>query len=117
MLYLASPYSHPDEDVREQRFIDACAASSFLMKRGELVFSPICHSHPIAQFGLPKGWDFWEKYDREFLEFCSSMVVLMLDGWQESKGVQAEIQIMKEMGKPITHLDPKEYANRPDSRK
>ena len=33
-------------------------------------------------------------------------MVLMLDGWQESVGVQAEIQIARELGKQIRYLVP-----------
>jgi hypothetical protein len=31
MIYLASPYSHPDPLVREQRFRDACRATASLL--------------------------------------------------------------------------------------
>ncbi len=34
MIYLASPDSHPDPDVREQRFQAACAAAAALMRAG-----------------------------------------------------------------------------------
>ena len=38
------------------------------------------------------------------LEMCHEVVVLMLDGWRESVGVQAEIAIARELEKPITYL-------------
>lgn len=104
MKYLASPYSHPDESVREFRFREACRAASVLMRDGNNVFSPIAHTHPIAQFGLPLGWDYWEAFDRFYIGVCDELLVLMLDGWKESKGVQAEISIAKEMNKPVTFL-------------
>ncbi len=34
------------------------------------------------------------------------VVVLMLAGWEASVGVQAEIQIAQELGKPIAYLAP-----------
>lgn len=106
MIYLASPYSHPDPSVREQRFRAACRAAVALLHAGRVVFSPIAHSHPLAQHGLPGNWQFWERYDRAFLERCDEVVVLMLDGWQESVGVQAEIRIARELGKPVRYLAP-----------
>ncbi len=106
MIYLASPYSHPDPAVREQRFHAACQAAVALLHAGRVVFSPIAHSHPLAQHGLPGNWHFWERYDRAFLELCDEVVVLMLDGWQESVGVQAEIRIARELGKPVRYLPP-----------
>ncbi len=72
------------------------------MAGGFLVFSPISHTHPIAEAGdLPKGWEFWESYDRTFLEWCDRLHVLKLPGWRESIGVAAEIQIAGQLGKPV----------------
>lgn len=105
MKYLASPYSHPNPNVRLARFTTVCIAAGQLMNAGEIIFSPIAHTHPIAvTCDLPLGFDYWEKYDREMLAACDEIIVLMLDGWRESKGVQAEIAIMKEMGKPVRFM-------------
>ena len=108
MIYLASPYSHPDAPMREARFRDVCRAAARLMREGHVVFSPIAHGHPIAAYGLPTDWRFWEPFDREQLERCDELVVLTLAGWRESKGVQAEIQIARELGKPVRFLDPED---------
>lgn len=106
MIYLASPYTHADPAVREERFRAVCRAAAELMRRGTLVLSPIAHSHPIAGFGLPTNWEFWERMDREHLKRCDELVVLMMDGWKESRGIQAEIRIARELGKPVRYLDP-----------
>lgn len=104
MIYLASPYSHEDSKIREQRFLDVCKAAAFFMGKGISIFSPIAHTHPIAMAGdLPKGWDFWNKCDRWFIEHCDNVYVLMLDGWEESKGVQAEIAIAHQSNKCISY--------------
>ena len=87
MIYLASPYSHPDVTVREARFREACRTAARLMRAGRVVFSPIAHGHPIAEYGLPTNWRFWERFDRQQLDRCEELVVLMLDGWRESEGV------------------------------
>ena len=106
MIYLASPYSHPDAEVRQQRFDAVCQVAAALLRRGQMLFSPIAHSHPIARYGLPKDWAFWRRYDRLHLERCGELVVLMLDGWRESIGVAAEIDIAGELGKPVRYLEP-----------
>lgn len=111
MIYLASPYSHPDPAVREARFQAACRQAAEMLRCGILVFSPIAHTHPIAKYGLPLEWARWEKYDRIFLEMCSEVWVLTLDGWQESKGVQAEIGIARELGKPVVFVEPERAMN------
>ena len=104
LVYLASPYSDPSPEVREHRFKEACKAAAMLMSHGINIFSPIAHTHPIAEFGLPKDWEFWEAFDRLYLEASKGMIVLNLPGYLESKGVQAEIGIMKEMGKPVWYM-------------
>jgi nucleoside 2-deoxyribosyltransferase len=104
LIYLASPYTHADPAVREQRFRAACQAAAFLMGKGMHIFSPIAHTHPIAEFGLPKDWAFWQQYDRVFLQACSRLLVLTLKGWQQSTGVQAEIGIMAALGKPVDYM-------------
>lgn len=106
MIYLSSPYSHHQPSVREDRFHAACQAAAYLMRAGHVVFSPVVHTHPIAEFGLPIEWAFWERQDRHFLERCDEVVVLTLDGWDESVGVHAEVQIARELGKPVRYLAP-----------
>jgi len=105
LIYLASPYGHPDPAVREERFRAVCVVAARLMREGLYVFSPIAHTHPIAEAGdLPKGWDFWKGYDRVMLSACSELWVLCLPGWEESEGVAAEIQIARSLEKPISFL-------------
>jgi len=101
LVYLASPYTHADKAVMEDRFRAACRYAACLMRRGINVFSPIAHSHPIAQFGLPPDWQFWRPYGEKWLSLCTSMIVLMLPGWQVSEGVQAETDIMWRRGRRI----------------
>ncbi len=109
MMYLASPYSHVDPAVREQRFTIATRVAAQLIRAGHQVFSPISHSHPIAANGVPSDWTSWEAFDRRMLEACDELVVLMLDGWRESRGVQAEIDLAIEMDLPIRYLRPDEF--------
>jgi hypothetical protein len=105
VIYLASPYSHPDPTVRARRFRATCQAAAKLIRDGHVVFAPISHSHPMTEFGLPADWQFWERHDIEFLRRCNELVVLKLDGWRESRGVQAEIDLALEMDLPIRYLD------------
>jgi hypothetical protein len=89
LIYLASPYSHPDPLVREARFDAACRATVDLIRAGHVVFSPIVHGHPLARFGLPTDWSFWQRFDEEHLRRCCEVLVLQADGWRESEGVRA----------------------------
>ena len=107
LIYLASPYSSPDEGVCEERFIKACHAAGELMREGIFVYSPIAHTHPIAKFteGLPTGWDFWEKYDEAMISRCAEVWVLTLPGWSESVGVRAEIEIARRLRIPVRFVE------------
>ena len=101
-IYLASPYSHPDPFIRQSRHHAACIEAGYMMLAGHIVFSPIAHSHYIHLLAdLPGDWQFWEKFDRAFIEWADEVHVLMLDGWKESKGVQAEIAIARSLGKTV----------------
>ena len=73
---------------------------------GLTVFSPIAHSHPIAQFGMPTSWEFWSQMDHEYLSRCNVLAVLTLPGWRESIGVQAEFGLARELGLPVVYLAP-----------
>jgi hypothetical protein len=106
IVYLATPYSHPERVVRLQRFEKVNAVAARLMRDGMHIFSPISHTHPIAEAGdLPLGFDFWQKYDTAFLNNCCKLIVLRLDGWEKSVGVTAEIEIAKSLGLPIEYID------------
>ena len=104
LIYLASPYSHAFVATRILRFEIACKAAAMLTWSGMHVFAPIVHSHPMAQYGLAKDWEFWEVHDRLFLEACGGMIVATIPGWQQSKGIAAEMQIMVDMDKPVWFL-------------
>ena len=108
MIYLASPYSDPDPGVRQHRFQEVCRHAARMMREGEMVYSPIAHSHCIARFGLPVDWGFWEAHSRAMLSRCDAVAVLHLDGWDRSVGVRREIEIATTMGIPVRHIVPRE---------
>lgn len=106
LIYLACPYSHPDRSMRERRFVCVNIVAAKLMGEGHHIFSPISHTHPIAEArSLPQGWEFWEGFDRAFIIHCKKMIVLKLDGWEASVGVQAEIKIAEELGIPVEYME------------
>lgn len=75
------------------------------MLEGKHVFSPIAHTHPIALAGdLPEDFAYWEAFDRKMIAACSEMWVVMMDGWSESRGIKAELDIAASMWKPVRYL-------------
>jgi len=106
LTYLAAPYSHKEHHIRVARFMLINKYAAKLMAEGRYLFSPISHTHPIAEAGvLPCYWLYWEGYDRVMIECCDDIIVLRLPGWETSIGVQAEIKISKELEIPIEYVD------------
>lgn len=107
MIYLASPHSHADPAIRHSRYEAAVKAAARLFGQGKFVYSPIAHTHPIAIAGdVPPDFDHWRAYDRHILTLCDRLTVLTLDGWRESKGVQAELGIAAELRLPVEYMTP-----------
>ena len=108
IAYLASPYSAPDPATRHQRFLAACHAAAFLMERGYTVFCPIAHSHPIAEAmnGRHLDHEFWMRQDLPLLDLCDHLIVLKLDGWEQSRGVAEEIAYAQEHCISIEYMEP-----------
>lgn len=106
MIYLASPYTHEDKAIEKRRYVQVCRAAGSLIKQGQHIYSPIAHSRAIAeQSDLPHDYEFWAAYDTDMIHRCDEVVVLMLDGWEQSAGVQAEIKIARVLNKPLRYIN------------
>lgn len=107
IIYLAGPYSHPNDHERYARVQHLDWFAGMLMARGMIVFSPISHTHPIAEAHLlPTDWAYWKRYAETMLSVCGKLVVCTLDGRQQSVGVQGEIEFAKIHDIPIVYADP-----------
>lgn len=102
IYYLASPYTHKDSSVRKLRAESATEAAVKLLHLGIFVFAPIPYNEPWEKYNLPGDWGFWADFDKSFVERCDGgLIVLMLDGWDKSTGVTAEIEFAKSIGLPV----------------
>jgi len=118
MIYLATPYSHPDPAVRQSRFEAANHMTAALIEAGYVVFSPISHSHVIAPYLVREStdWDFWKEQDLPMLAACKRLVVMTYDpAWSKSVGVLAEIEFAKVNNIKTIYLPetPKEFSDLP----
>lgn len=107
MIYLLSPYTHPNECVLFQRFKAACQAVATLKTMGVEAFSPIVHNHPIQRYllkGTPCDYQACRSWSDQFLRWCSGGVVLCIDGWEESVGIKSEIEILRQMDKHACYM-------------
>ncbi|MEJ0009498.1 MAG: DUF1937 family protein [Alphaproteobacteria bacterium] len=115
IIYLACPYTDPDPSVREARFRKAALAAAHLIERKKIVYSPITMTHPLdiilAKESETLGSDFWVKFDEAFMEFCSKIIVLRIEGWELSSGVKREIDYFRSKKRSVEYLDWDEVVN------
>lgn len=117
-IYLASPYSTPmnprwnegqKKVVRGMRYHETMEAAVYLINKGYVVYSPIMHWHAAAKrHNLPKGYEFWQRMDENFIKWADALFVLKLKGWDKSDGVAKEILLAKQLGRTIGYVTPKE---------
>lgn len=90
--YLASPYSHPDAAVRAARADALKPYLHGLARDGYICYAPILHWHPVAvAHDMPTGADWWWHNNLQFMRASRGIIVAMIDGWRESKGLQKEL--------------------------
>jgi len=111
-VYLASPYSRYVYGT-ENAFREAAEATAALIRAGYNTYSPIVHSHIVAHAGNfdPLDCEMWLKLDEPFMEAAVGIVVLMLEGWQESHGVAHEMEYFARADKPIVLMVPGEVPD------
>lgn len=112
--YLAAPYSHPDQAVRDWRVSQILIATANLLNKGELVFSPIGHTYELERLVKPElsnDHSFWMRLDITVLRHAHSLTVLTLPGWTESRGVRQEIALAKACGMPVRYIDVNGHAD------
>lgn len=108
-VYVASPYTHTLPAVRELRYREVSRYAADLMIQGYAVFSPISHSHHIAEYMTPAkvcDHNFWMTADLPILEKASAVHVLTLPGWESSRGVNEEIAHAIRHAIPVYLVDP-----------
>lgn len=109
-IYLAAPYTDPDEGVMESRAEAIDKVYVHFLNKGNVVYSPISSNHHIAKrFELPRDWEFWKNFDSTFVEQASKVYVLMLPGWCKSKGVTEEVNIARKSSIPVFGIRPLTY--------
>lgn len=105
--YLASPYSHPSPIIRELRFLAVEQATHHLMKKSQVVFSPILYTHALSiKNKMPYHANFWSDFNFIMLGASSGMKVLMLPGWDQSQGIGKERGWCQQLKKSLNYLYP-----------
>ncbi len=108
LIYLASPYSHPNDDVREMNYKIISKIAAEMVSEGHVVLSPISYGHNLLKFcDMPSDWEFWYNFCVTFLLKCDELMVIKMPGWDISRGVLEEIEIAKNHNIKINFIEPK----------
>lgn len=111
LMYLACPYSHPDLAVKQMRHEMVNRIALKFHQQGKFVYSPLTHNVPLMQQDLTtSNWNFWGSFDKLMLSKCDKLLVVPLPGWEESRGVSAEIALAKELNLPIEIINLEELV-------
>lgn len=107
LVYLASPYSNEDPEIRAFRADMTARVMAAMLDRGVNVFSPIVCMEGLRKFrkGEPCEYEAWDSICEAMIERCDSFTVLAIDGWKKSVGIKAEMAYARELGKPIRGVD------------
>lgn len=112
MIYLAIPYTWNPE----KSFEIANKVAAELMLKGNVVFSPISHSHPISLHMTKEqqiDHDLWMKQDLPMLLKAKKLVIIDLgqELTRNSRGLQKEIKTARDNHIPIAYYRYKEHGN------
>jgi len=116
LVYLASPYSNGVKAVRNDRHLAAITAYRLLCEKYPRpwyqFFSPITHSHNIAeQMGNQLDAEYWITLDMTLLNrWADELWVLMMDGWEDSRGIAVEMSWARVWKKPIRCVEFDEHG-------
>jgi hypothetical protein len=105
--YLAAPYSGHAFSL-EDAFMRICEIAADLIRAGVRLYCPVAHSHSIAIHGGldPSDNDLWIPFDAPMMDTATGLIVAMIEGWDESEGVAAEIAFFRKTDRPIYYLAP-----------
>lgn len=106
LYYLASPYTHKNRQVVNRRVAAVQNVAYTLAAKGLFVYSPVVHGHALEEKREPIPYKYWIEHGLEMLSRSSAMIVVCLDGWGESRGVQLEIGHALKLDIPVLYYHP-----------
>lgn len=102
VIYLACPFTDPDELVRSRRLLESIKFERALYDAGALVYNPLRYS---SNAPYKPEYRYWIDHGLAIMKACDGVAVLKLDGWRSSEGVRGEIELAKMFEKPVFESD------------
>ena len=109
LIYIASPYSHKSKSVMKNRVATVSKVAAILTKKYKFaMFLPITQSAEMVKYEPSLGGDFksWESIDIFMVkEKADEVWVILMEGYDTSIGVTAEIECARRHNKPIKYFN------------
>lgn len=105
LVYLAAPYNSHDLKIIQKRMETIYGVISRFIKDDVHIVTPLFMHEVVKRYDIAGDYLFWERYCLNILKRCDKMVVLCLDGWEDSLGVQGEIEFCSSHNIPYTLLE------------
>jgi len=96
LIYLASPYSNPRAAIRLERYFATLRFTSTKLLEGYAIFSPIVYGEQMAG-EIGTTFEAWANLNDRMIAACDAFWVLMLPGWQESRGIAHELKVWQNL--------------------
>jgi hypothetical protein len=106
LLYLACPYSHPEAAIQQERLEKVSHVAGLLIQQGFLVYSPVSHGVNIAKYCAMNGdYKTWQSHCLSMLRRSQYAIALLLNGYEESIGMNDELSWCRTWGIPCIDLE------------
>jgi len=107
LIYLATPFTKYQAGL-QKAFEDAAKLCGRLIRNGIRVYSPIAHGYPVAMYGElnPLDTSLFLPLNEDMAKPSQALAIGELEGWQDSEGIDDEIEIFEREQKPIYLIDP-----------
>lgn len=107
MIYIASPYTHESDKIRDLRYRLVKTYTQKRLDEGALVFSPIVYGHGLTD-GHPERipFEYWAQMNDHLIHSAEAVEVLMLPGWELSRGIAHEVDLAQRLYLPISYVRP-----------
>jgi len=106
MFYLAAPFTTKDRRRLEDRYAALTTHLNWYWRGGLPVVSPVAMVHPNIPPEAPQDYYRWVFIAKPLLLACRHMVILTLSGWEDSVGLNQEINLCVDHHIPYHFIKP-----------
>jgi hypothetical protein len=109
--YLGSPYTKHQQGL-DAAFFDVARVNDALASLGVSLFSPIVAGHAVcaASGRDPRQAHLWMTCHRPIMERAGGLIIMCMEGWEQSDGLREEIDFFAQQGRPMMALKPHVYG-------